>query len=198
MKINALVVGASKGLGKEVLLLHRDLKHSVIGISRSGKNNTIILDVTNTNELNKFLNNNTFDFITYTCMDMSRTDSVRNLFDIMFHPLCSIVEHQISIQQPTKFLTFGSLALTAFRDVKMLPPAYYASKAAVDTYFKYITNRYKFIQHINICTDIVNTPGSANIFGDQFTKKSISSDTIRKFVHIALDDKNISGMTIVS
>ena len=39
MKINALVVGASKGLGKEVLLLHRDLKHSVIGISRSGKNN---------------------------------------------------------------------------------------------------------------------------------------------------------------
>ena len=107
--VKALIVGASKGLGKEVLLLLRSLEYPVVGVSRTGKNNTIILDVTDANELNKFLNNNTFDFITYTCMDMSRTDSVRNLFDIMFHPLCSMVEHQISIQQPTKFLTFGSI-----------------------------------------------------------------------------------------
>ena len=195
--VKALVVGASKGLGKEVLLLLRSLEYPVVGVSRTGKNDTIILDVTDTNELNKFLSNNTFDFITYTCNKVSRTCNVRSVFETMFHPLCYIVEHQIDIKHPTKFLTFGSLALTAFRDVKMLPPAYYASKAAVDTYFKYITNRYKFIQHINICTDIVNTPGAANIFGDQFTKNSISSNTIRKFVHIALDDKNISGMTIV-
>ena len=171
--------------------------HQLAGYPKAKHNNTIILDVTDTNELNKFLSNNTFDFITYTCNKVSRTCNVRSVFETMFHPLCSMVEHQISIQQPTKFLTFGSLALTAFRDVKMLPPAYYASKAAVDTYFKYITNRYKFIQHINICTDIVNTPGAANIFGDQFMKKSMSLDVIRKFVHIALNDKNISGMTIV-
>ena len=54
--VKALVVGASKGLGKEVLLLLRSLEYPVVGVSRTGKNNTIILDVTDANELNKFLN----------------------------------------------------------------------------------------------------------------------------------------------
>jgi short-subunit dehydrogenase len=154
-----LITGASRGIGLAISDELQD-KYTVIGISKSGNNNTLKFDLSNQQDL-ETVKNIECDIL-INCAGISN-GTAKEVYDVNVFPLIELSEINYNRMESGIIINIGSVCVNFDINLNRIPSSYHTSKVAVKQFTNLLSDRKKpnlSVTHVEL--DMVQTDLTAH------------------------------------